>query len=59
MYKKIIPRRFDAKVPPSSADLDGKADLVVINSTHTFIMNNFKTQKLILSFLEKGTFDDE
>ncbi|WP_439649214.1 esterase/lipase family protein [Legionella bononiensis] len=55
----IIAGRFDAKVPPSSADLDGKADLVVINSTHTFIMNNFKTQKLILNFLEKGTFDDE
>lgn len=53
----IIAGRFDAKVPPSSADLDGKADIVVINSTHTFIMNNFKTQKLILHFLEKGTFD--
>lgn len=54
----IIAGRYDAKVPPSSATLNEKADLVVINSTHTFIMSNFKTEKLILNFLEKGTFDE-
>ncbi len=54
----IIAGRFDAKVPPSSAMLNETTDLVVINSTHTFIMSNFETEKLILNFLEKGTFDE-
>jgi hypothetical protein len=54
----IIAGRYDAKVPPSSATLNGKADLVVINSTHTFIMSNFESEKLILNFLENGTFDE-
>ncbi|CAM2929935.1 esterase/lipase family protein [Legionella worsleiensis] len=53
----IIAGRFDAKVPPSSAKLNGTPEFVVINSTHTFIMNDFKAQKLILNFLEQGSFN--
>jgi len=52
----IIAGRFDAKVPPSSAFLAGQTKPVVINTNHTFIMNNSETRKLILHFLEKGTF---
>ena len=52
----IIAGRFDAKVPPSAAWLQGQTEPIVINSTHTFIMNHAKTKKLILTFLEKGTF---
>jgi hypothetical protein len=54
----IIAGRFDAKVPPSSAWLQGQTEPIVINSTHTFIMNHAKTKKLILTFLEKGTFEE-
>lgn len=54
----IIAGRFDAKVPPTSAILNNKTDLVVINTTHTFIMNNFKTRQYILNFLEKGAFGE-
>lgn len=52
----IIAGRFDAKVPPSSAYLKGQSDLVVINATHTFIMTNATTKKLIAHFLANGTF---
>ncbi len=52
----IIAGRYDAKVPPSSAVLNEKIDFAVINSTHTFIMNNFETEKLIMNFLQNGTF---
>lgn len=54
----IIAGRFDAKVPPTSAILNKQTDLVVINATHSFIMNNFKTRQYILNFLEKGTFEE-
>lgn len=52
----IIAGRYDAKVPPASTWLEGQEKPVVINSTHTFIMNNPQTKKLISIFLEKGTF---
>jgi pimeloyl-ACP methyl ester carboxylesterase len=52
----IIAGRFDAKVPPSSARLDGLPEPVVVNTTHTFIMNHGRTKELIKNFLEKGTF---
>lgn len=52
----IIAGRYDAKVPPESARLEGQNDLVIVNSNHTFIMNNSKTRQLIMSFLKKGTF---
>ncbi|WP_431606643.1 esterase/lipase family protein [Legionella maioricensis] len=54
----IIAGRFDAKVPPSSAWLQGQTEPMVINSTHTFIMNHAKTKKLILTFLERGSFEE-
>lgn len=54
----IIAGRFDAKVPPYAAHLKGETELVVINTTHTFIMNNSKTKKLVLNFLQKGAFED-
>jgi len=54
----IIAGRFDAKVPPAAAYLKGQTDLIVINSTHMFIMNNTKTKSLIIHFLQKGTFKE-
>jgi predicted alpha/beta hydrolase family esterase len=55
----IIAGRYDAKVPPEFARLAGQEEPVVINSTHTFIMNNAQTKKLITTFLEKGTFKEK
>ncbi|HIE3643823.1 TPA: esterase/lipase family protein [Legionella anisa] len=51
----IIAGRYDAKVPPEFARL-GQNEPVIVNSNHTFIMNNAKTKQLIMSFLKKGTF---
>ena len=52
----IIAGRYDAKVPPDSARLQGQNEPVVVNSNHTFIMNNTTTRQLIMSFLKTGTF---
>lgn len=53
----IIAGRYDAKVPPASAMLKATTATVVVNSTHTFIMNNPQTKKFIISFLKKGSFE--
>lgn len=53
----IIAGRYDAKAPPSSAQLLGQTDLALINSTHTFIMNKSQTKQLIVHFLENGRFN--
>ncbi|HFD2270300.1 TPA: lipase family alpha/beta hydrolase [Legionella pneumophila] len=53
----IIAGRFDAKVPPDYARLQGQTEQVIINNTHTFIMYDSKVKKLVLSFLEKGKFE--
>ncbi|MGL5741898.1 MAG: lipase family alpha/beta hydrolase [Legionella sp.] len=50
----IIAGRYDAKVPPEFARLDGQNEPLVVNSNHTFIMNNAKTKQLILQFLAKN-----
>lgn len=55
----IIAGRFDAKVPPSAAYLKGQTDLAVVNSSHSFIMNNSNSRKFILNFLKKGTFEQQ
>ncbi|MFI4962236.1 MAG: esterase/lipase family protein [Legionellales bacterium] len=52
----IIVGRYDAKVPPASGRLNAQTELRIVNSTHTFIMNNAETKRLITNFLEKGTF---
>ncbi|MBA3662208.1 MAG: alpha/beta fold hydrolase [Gammaproteobacteria bacterium] len=51
-----IAGRFDAKVPPSATHMSRQNDFVIINSTHTFIMNHPKTRKVILNFLQSGNF---
>jgi hypothetical protein len=49
----IIAGRYDAKVPPDAAVLTGVSAPIIVNSNHTFIMNNAKTKELIIQFLEK------
>jgi alpha/beta superfamily hydrolase len=55
----IIAGRFDAKVPPSSAYLTGQTDMVVVNTNHMFILNNYNVRNYIQRFLETGTFSEE
>ncbi|MBN9229841.1 MAG: hypothetical protein BGO90_12625 [Legionella sp. 40-6] len=52
----IIAGKFDAKVPPEYTRLQGQAEPVVVNSTHTFIMNNPVVKRLVYSFIKKGQF---
>ena len=52
----IIAGQYDAKVPPEFARLKGVDEPMIVKTTHTFIMTNAQTQKLIIYFLEHGTF---
>lgn len=53
----IIAGKYDAKVPPEYARLEGQMEPVITNTTHMFIMNNTKTRELIMSFLKNGRLD--
>jgi pimeloyl-ACP methyl ester carboxylesterase len=52
----IIAGRYDAKVSLASARLEGQEEPVLVNSSHTFIMNNAQARRFISNFLEKGAF---
>lgn len=52
----VIAGKFDAKTPPYTTHLDGESDFIMINCTHTFIMNHAKSRKAILNFLINGKF---
>ncbi|STY29897.1 lipase LipB [Legionella wadsworthii] len=55
----IIAGRYDAKVPPEYTRLEGQEAPMIVDSTHTFIMNNKLTKQLIMSFLKEGTFSSK
>lgn len=48
----IIAGRYDAKVPPQYARLNGEAAPFIVNSTHTFIMNNKEAKLYIKQFID-------
>lgn len=52
----IIAGRYDAKVPPASAVLKGQREMALVDSTHTFIMVNPQSMRLIHRFLQRGSF---
>lgn len=52
----VIAGKFDAKTPPYTTHLDGENDFILINCTHTFIMNHAKSRMAILNFLGGGKF---
>lgn len=54
----VIAGRFDAKTPPRVTYLSSQKDFLIINSTHTFIMNHPKARKAIITFLQKGIFHE-
>jgi hypothetical protein len=55
----IISGRFDGKVRPEEAVLDGAKEHLTVNSYHTFIMNRKDVKKEILHFLNNGEFSEK
>ncbi len=55
----IIAGKYDAKVPPEYARLNGQMEPIVINTNHMVIMNNAKVRELILQFLANGTLKNQ
>ena len=52
----IIVGKYDVKVPPRFAPLNGQIDFPVITAAHTFITNNPNTKKAVLHFSRNDTF---
>ncbi len=55
----IIAGRYDGKVSVAETHLDSEKEHVVVNSAHTFIMDNIKARKHIVNFLLHGTFGNK
>lgn len=52
----IIAGRYDVKSPPAETRLKGQPEPVIVDSVHTFIMDNPQTKILVARFLQKGSF---
>nr|WP_218644933.1 alpha/beta hydrolase [Leptospira santarosai] len=52
----IIPGPDDGKVSVESAKIPGMKDFLLVNRTHTFLMNAPEVQTATLRFLNSGTF---
>ena len=52
----VIAGRFDKKVSLEESHLECEKEHAVVNSFHTFIMENPETKKLTVNFLRHGTF---
>ena len=52
----VIAGEHDGKVTVAQTKLEGMKDFAVVNSTHTFIMDNNEAISLVLQFLRDGTF---
>lgn len=53
----MIPGSDDGKVAVNETVLPEMTDFIVLNHTHTFMMNNRDTQDQVVRFLKKGRFD--
>jgi len=56
LFSRLIPGKDDGKVSVEETKLAGMNDFIVLNHTHTFIMNNRDTQDQIVHFLKNGKF---
>lgn len=52
----VIAGRFDCKVSPAESHLDIEKDHLIVNSAHTFIMNNRNVKIAVKNFLLTGRF---
>ena len=55
----IIAGRYDVKSPPAETRLKGQPEPIIVDSVHTFIMDNPQTKILVARFLQKGSFVDQ
>ena len=55
-FSRLIPGEDDGKVSVESAKLAEMRDFLIIDQTHTFIMNNEEVKQQILNFLQFGRF---
>lgn len=55
----IIAGRYDSKSPPAETRLQGQLEPVIVDSVHTFIMDNPQTRILVSRFLQKGSFAEQ
>lgn len=53
----VIAGEYDRKVSVDEAHLPGATAMAVVPAMHTFVMNRPDVQRLVLSFLARGTFD--
>jgi hypothetical protein len=53
----LLPGPDDGAVSVERAKLEGAADFIVIDATHTFIMQNEIAKQQVLDFLRNGRFD--
>ncbi len=55
-FSHLFTSAHDGLVSVESTKLNGMKDHIVIDATHTFIMNNRKARKQTLNFLKNGQF---
>ena len=58
-FSNLLPGEDDGKVSVESAKLDEMADFLVVDSGHTFIMNDPEVIRQIDAFLRTGCFERE
>ncbi len=58
-FRNLFKGEHDGKVSVKSARLQGMKDFLVVNQTHTFVMNSEQVIKQILIFLEQQSFQHE
>lgn len=57
LFSGLLPGDDDGTVTIESARLEGASDFIVMDASHTFIMNNDAVINQVLFFLENGYFD--
>ena len=58
-YSHIIPGPDDGKVSVKLARVEGMSDFLLVNHSHTFIMNSSDVGEQVVAFLREGAFQHE
>lgn len=56
LYSHIIPGPDDGKVSVARARVEGMSDFILVNHSHTFIMNSSDVGEQVVAFLRTGAF---